>query len=367
MTLTINGEPRDFSDGLTLSVLVAQLGMKPDRVAVELNLKIVPRPEWERTMLKHGDKLEIVHFVGGGSGGADAKLPPEQGQEQEKSQQDWICPTCSLANTGNFCGSCGEKRLARHDLSIGHLVSHAGETLFHWDSRIFQSLRLLFSKPGFVAAEYVRGARKRHLHPLHIFVVANVLYFFLQPFTGASGLKTPLVLHTHAFVYSRLASRMVQHRITAKGVTEEEFTRSFDHVVDAQARSLVILMVPLGAVLLAILEIRKRRMFGEHLVLALQIYAFWLLGIYTLFVSGATLVLSILAKAGMSFYLHALELTFLSVTTVIMAVYVYFALRRFYGDEPWIAGVKAVVLSCSMFCVLYIYRFVLFFTALYAA
>lgn len=67
MFLTINGESREFLDGLTLASLVEQLGMKADRVAVELNLDIVPRSNWDSTALKDGDKLEIVHFVGGGT------------------------------------------------------------------------------------------------------------------------------------------------------------------------------------------------------------------------------------------------------------------------------------------------------------
>jgi sulfur carrier protein len=67
MTLHINGELRDFPNGLTVAALVTQLGMKPDRVAVELNLEIVPRTQWEATILRDGDKLEVVHFVGGGS------------------------------------------------------------------------------------------------------------------------------------------------------------------------------------------------------------------------------------------------------------------------------------------------------------
>lgn len=67
MTLQINGEARDFPDGLTISSVVALLGTKTDRVAVELNLEIVPRTNWETTALKDGDKLEIVHFVGGGT------------------------------------------------------------------------------------------------------------------------------------------------------------------------------------------------------------------------------------------------------------------------------------------------------------
>ena len=67
MILTINGEEREFSTIATLSELVAQLGMKPDRVAVELNRELVPRDRWTSTRLSTGDKLEIVHFVGGGT------------------------------------------------------------------------------------------------------------------------------------------------------------------------------------------------------------------------------------------------------------------------------------------------------------
>jgi sulfur carrier protein len=65
MNLTINGEPRTSSGG-TLAALVEELGMKPDRVAIELNREIVPRARWPQTNLKDGDQLEIVHFVGGG-------------------------------------------------------------------------------------------------------------------------------------------------------------------------------------------------------------------------------------------------------------------------------------------------------------
>jgi sulfur carrier protein len=68
MKIVINGEDRAFEGALTLNALVEKLGMKTDRVAVELNREIVPREEWSRTELAEGDRLEIVHFVGGGSG-----------------------------------------------------------------------------------------------------------------------------------------------------------------------------------------------------------------------------------------------------------------------------------------------------------
>ncbi len=66
MNLRINGEDRHFSVPLSLSSLVEQLGMKQDRVAVELNRNIVPREQWAETSLSEDDRLEIVHFVGGG-------------------------------------------------------------------------------------------------------------------------------------------------------------------------------------------------------------------------------------------------------------------------------------------------------------
>jgi sulfur carrier protein len=68
MKLQINGEEREFNGPLTLAALVEILGMKADRVAVELNRDIVPRDRWADTLLNEGDKLEIVHFVGGGLG-----------------------------------------------------------------------------------------------------------------------------------------------------------------------------------------------------------------------------------------------------------------------------------------------------------
>jgi len=57
----------DIPSPFPLSVLLEKLAMKGDRVAVELNRNIAPRDTWSETMLKDGDQLEIVHFVGGGS------------------------------------------------------------------------------------------------------------------------------------------------------------------------------------------------------------------------------------------------------------------------------------------------------------
>ena len=66
MTLTINGEQKAMSGVSTVAALVAQLGLDARKVAVEHNLEIVPRSAYGQTALADGDRIEIVHFIGGG-------------------------------------------------------------------------------------------------------------------------------------------------------------------------------------------------------------------------------------------------------------------------------------------------------------
>jgi thiamine biosynthesis protein ThiS len=63
--LTINGEAREIA-GSTVARLVAELGLDSRKVAVERNLEIVPKSQFEATRLGDGDRIEIVHFIGGG-------------------------------------------------------------------------------------------------------------------------------------------------------------------------------------------------------------------------------------------------------------------------------------------------------------
>lgn len=64
--IVLNGEKRQVPEGLSVSGLLAHLGIPADRVAVELELEIVSRPRWEVTTVEPGAQVEVVHFVGGG-------------------------------------------------------------------------------------------------------------------------------------------------------------------------------------------------------------------------------------------------------------------------------------------------------------
>ena len=66
MRLTVNGEEMELAEAATIAALVATLGLDQRKLAVERNLEIVPRSAYAATGLSHGDRIEIVAFVGGG-------------------------------------------------------------------------------------------------------------------------------------------------------------------------------------------------------------------------------------------------------------------------------------------------------------
>ena len=66
MRVELNGEPKELAEGTTLLSLIEQLLLAPERVAVELNRDVVRRTDWPSVKLSDGDRVEIVHFVGGG-------------------------------------------------------------------------------------------------------------------------------------------------------------------------------------------------------------------------------------------------------------------------------------------------------------
>ena len=68
MRVYINGEAREFSSPLSLAQLITELDLPPARIAVELNRVVVRRNEWSTRDLSDEDRIEIVHFVGGGRG-----------------------------------------------------------------------------------------------------------------------------------------------------------------------------------------------------------------------------------------------------------------------------------------------------------
>jgi sulfur carrier protein len=66
LRIQVNGQAREVEENLRLPQLITTLDLKPEQIAIELNQKVIRRAEWQKTILRNDDKIEIVHFVGGG-------------------------------------------------------------------------------------------------------------------------------------------------------------------------------------------------------------------------------------------------------------------------------------------------------------
>ena len=118
LTVQLNGQSRSFAElkpGDGLAAVVEALGLKADRIAVELNGEIAPRSTWTERTVNEGDRLEIVHFVGGGAEVAqrarketrtsEARLLAREGVEQGLPAVAVVGPAAERADAGQRGGA----------------------------------------------------------------------------------------------------------------------------------------------------------------------------------------------------------------------------------------------------------------------
>ncbi len=262
------------------------------------------------------------------------------------------CITCDATLAGEYCQVCGE-RLRREPPTllrfVGELISEAIDA----DGRIVKSVRTLATRPGRLTVEYMKGRRKPYLGPAAVFLVMNVLFFFVQPLANVNTFHATLHTQTNWYPYSDWAEQRVQEGLAETGASREDYAQEFDVASERYARTLIFLQVPLFALGLSLLQLRRRRFFVEHLVYATHFFAF-------------ILFFSVIASFGIWMYwtlglgnTFNLELPF----TLLILFYSIFALREVYGDNWVSAIIKGVLLLLVSGIVVNVFRFILFLAA----
>jgi hypothetical protein len=270
------------------------------------------------------------------------------------------CIECGADVSGRYCSQCGEA-VARHNYSVKHLAEEVLETVAHVDGRVFATFLALILKPGVLASNFLAGRRKSQMGPVQLFLVCNVVYFLLQPVSGAAPFTSTMDMQTRLRSWAPLAQRLVAEKIHARQLTSEEYERLFNETAHLQGKTLVILMVPIFA--LGVWALYRRRFYAEHLVFAFYIYAFLLLwmGVGTIVIKWP--ILSASRHGWPGDLIEDATSTFIGLP---FALYLLGALRRTYEESRVSTFIKAALLFFWAFGVLTIHRFVLLFTTLYA-
>jgi hypothetical protein len=266
-----------------------------------------------------------------------------------------VCASCGAPQPGRFCERCGEKRITTHDYSIVHFGETLLETLTHFDYRSVRALWVLVAKPGLLTRDYLDGRRKPYVGPIQLFVIINLFSALLS----FNTFRTPLYIQERDPPFAATKRAMAAEAQSHGGKTREEFVKEFDRTAGVQAKTWIFSMIPVYALLLMVVY-GFRRYYFEHLVFATHFYAFMLLW---LLVGGLAAIL-ILWLAGITLSGEAMQNGVGGVIVAGLAVYLYFALRRTYGDGAAAATARAIVLAALFFPVVQLYRLLLFFVTL---
>jgi hypothetical protein len=270
-------------------------------------------------------------------------------------------PSCSRPLDGNFCAHCGEKRPARSDHTLKHFLEHLFEALTHADGKIFLTLRLLFTAPGRLTADYLRGKRKPYIPPLQLFLIANLIFFLLHPLIGSNTLTTDLNTQLHYTWHHETAEALVAPRLALRGLTVEAYAATFDPKAITLAKSLLILVVPVFSLAVMVFYWWQRRNLAAHLVFSLHFSSFWLLMLCVL-LALTNLVIFLLRQVHIFPSAVMVSRSILGCSLALMTVYLFRAARVVFVAEAWpLTAGKALVMGAALLLSLQAYRYALFF------
>jgi hypothetical protein len=275
------------------------------------------------------------------------------------------CPSCGHAPFGPYCQRCGERAMRREDYSLRHVADEALEVA-SFDSRLLRSLRALLFRPGHLTAEYLRGRRAPYLRPFQLFLVGNLVFFFVQPIVQLNIFTSTFDAQLHQMPHSGLVRKLVYARVTPGTPEFDAYRVRFNATTQDHARTLIILMTPLFALGLKLLYWRRRRYYVEHLVFALHLYAFFLLLILLIMPILIALYLTALWLGGgpnvVSSFFQA-DLTYGLFTMAACLAYLYTAVRRVYGESRPAGAIKGALLVALLVILLQTFRLILFLTS----
>ena len=148
---------------------------------------------------------------------------------QESPAAPWTCPSCNAEISTAYCAACGEKPIAPKDLSLYGILKLTFHAFSPVDGKVVRSFRELIAHPGNLTAAFYRGLRQPFLGPFQIFILTNVLFFFLQTFSELRIFTSSLDVRIERGLDLERAfgPALVNARLEATGRTYEQYAPVF--------------------------------------------------------------------------------------------------------------------------------------------
>lgn len=233
------------------------------------------------------------------------------------------CPNCGAALDGAFCAQCGQKARPLNP-SLHDVLHDFTHEIFHVDSKIFRSVRLLLLAPGLLSREYFEGRRVRYVSPIRLYLIFSVLYFAVAAVSPTTAFRVTV---------TRAANDPPQE-IERLEQRRQEIVQAASHALNVWVPRTMFLLVPLFAALVALAVRKSGRNYPQHLYFALHVHAAW-------FFAGA------LSSAAAIKTIPVVTSSLPGAAKLYVAVYLVLAFRRAYDVTTTGALLRAAVVGTA--------------------
>jgi len=244
------------------------------------------------------------------------------GERFEKSVRDGMpsagearnqyCLNCEAALTDSYCSHCGQKDIPKRQ-TLGELFTNFISSFWSYESKFFKTAQYLLLKPGFLATEYNDGRRERYYHPARMYVFISFVYFLIFYSFPNAGEQEKVIRSTDNIAYkgygttitidSLQATSLAQYDSIQNTLPLEErdgwldrffqeqtiklsqkygndpqgFAQDFSDSFTANFPKIFFILLPIFALTLKLLYLRKDFYYSEHLVFSIYYYNFFFL------------------------------------------------------------------------------------------
>jgi hypothetical protein len=230
------------------------------------------------------------------------------------------CPNCGAPLGGAYCAACGQKAGSLNP-TLGRFLIELTQELLNVDGKIFLSLRLLLTRPGFLTIKHFAGRRVAYVSPLRLYLLFSVLFF-------ATGQLVPSAANVEVFETNGSSiDREVLEQRTRQAIA------AVSDAVNVWVPRAMFVLVPLFALLVMWARRRSGLHYLQHLYFASHVHAAWFC---------AFGVAGLASLAPPAFHVDTIAST---VALLYAGWYFWFAFRRVYGTTLLGAFWRVVVVS----------------------
>ncbi|KQS41317.1 DUF3667 domain-containing protein [Pedobacter sp. Leaf194] len=202
------------------------------------------------------------------------------------------CPSCKTKFEGKFCHNCGEKAFHEKDYTIKKFIEQTVDIFTHFDGKFVRSIKYIFTKPGFLAQQNMQGIRVKYAKPMQIFLLANVLFFFITHIVGVTD-YTPNIGDekfggiSGYFIFKWLSPLddwivkqigiLTDAKLEHFGISVNEFTNRFWLNSYIYSKSFIVLLIPFSGTAIYLFFKKRFRYFSNALAFTAHFVSFQLI------------------------------------------------------------------------------------------